>query len=167
MRWVDGGLLHQLRLKRQELRVLAKQHTWAYSLASQRRLYDVGKKANKLLVWLDKRVWERSWAREVWSKEGIHCTFNNAIAEASATYYEEVCTSVTRMPGLSEEDRGALDGELTEEEVALAMRGLQLGKAVGPNGLPAEYFRCMGSKIAKHMQAMFQEAWRVGLLPVD
>ncbi|KAJ1193197.1 hypothetical protein NDU88_002502 [Pleurodeles waltl] len=42
----EGGLLHQLRLKRYELRALAEQNARLYVLASQSRLYDVGDKAN-------------------------------------------------------------------------------------------------------------------------
>ncbi|KAJ1098591.1 hypothetical protein NDU88_003699 [Pleurodeles waltl] len=100
-RGAKGGVLHWLRLKRYERRALAEQHAWAYALATQRRLYEVGDKANKRLAWLDKRDREQSWVREVQSKDGALCGSKKPIVEDFATYYEEVYTSVTRM---SEED---------------------------------------------------------------
>ncbi|KAJ1170206.1 hypothetical protein NDU88_002087 [Pleurodeles waltl] len=65
----NNNLLHQVRLKRQELTELAGQHTWAYSVVSQWCLYDVEDKANKLLAWLDKSDWEQSWVRELGNRE--------------------------------------------------------------------------------------------------
>ncbi|KAJ1126474.1 hypothetical protein NDU88_004881, partial [Pleurodeles waltl] len=122
---VEGGLLHLLHLKWQDLHTLAEQHAWAYTLASQSQLYDVDDKDNKLLVWLDRRDRERSWVREIWNKEGAPCRSNEAIAEAFATYHEGVYALATQMtvadcrdllrdiplPELSEQERGALDAE--------------------------------------------------------
>ncbi|KAJ1186077.1 hypothetical protein NDU88_002862 [Pleurodeles waltl] len=69
----EGGVEEGLRIKRYELRALAEQHARASVMASQRQLYDVGDKANKLMAWLDKGDRERSWVREVQNKEGAVC----------------------------------------------------------------------------------------------
>ncbi|KAJ1108302.1 hypothetical protein NDU88_005678 [Pleurodeles waltl] len=71
------------------------------------------------------------------------------------------------LPELSVEERNGLDAELSEEEVTEALRELQLGKAAGPNGLPIELFKCVGSRVVKHMLAMFREAREVGVLQLD
>ncbi|KAJ1189242.1 hypothetical protein NDU88_005992 [Pleurodeles waltl] len=69
-----------------------------------------------------------------WGTRRVPPPSNDAIAKAFATCYEEVYTSMTQMieedridllqefplPWLLEEERGALDAELTEEEVASA-----------------------------------------------
>ncbi|KAJ1151339.1 hypothetical protein NDU88_004122 [Pleurodeles waltl] len=80
---------------------------------------------------------------------------------------EEDCADLLRdspLQGLSKEERDELDAELSEEEVTVALQGLQSGKAVGPNGPPMELFKCLGSKLAKHMLAMFLEARKMGAL---
>ncbi|KAJ1181013.1 hypothetical protein NDU88_006224 [Pleurodeles waltl] len=49
-RGAESDLLHQLRLKYYEQRALDERHARAYELATQRLLYDVADKANKLLA---------------------------------------------------------------------------------------------------------------------
>ncbi|KAJ1171472.1 hypothetical protein NDU88_003333 [Pleurodeles waltl] len=119
--------------------------------------------------------------RGVLAKEGTVCKSNESIAEAFAAYYEEVYTLVTQileedcaellrdipLPGLSDAEKGDLDAELTEVEVASALQGLQSGKAAGTNGVPVELFKCLGSRVTKHMLAKFREAQEVGLLSLD
>ncbi|KAJ1207148.1 hypothetical protein NDU88_002540 [Pleurodeles waltl] len=164
-------LLHQLRLKQYNLRALAEQQARAYATASQCRLYDVGDKASRLLAWLDKPNQECSCVRIIRTKEGTTCESSESIVEAFAVYYEDVYASVSQMteedcsellrdiqlPVVSESERGDLEAELTEEEVMDALRALQSGKAAGPNGLPAELFKCLGGTLTKHMLAMFKE----------
>ncbi|KAJ1202179.1 hypothetical protein NDU88_005980 [Pleurodeles waltl] len=146
-----------------------------------RRLYDVGDKAGRLLAWLDKRDQERSWVRTIRNKEGTDCESSESKVEVFAVYYEDVYTSASwmteedctdllrdiKLPSLSESERQDLEADLMEDEVADAMRGLQSGKAEGPNGLPAELFKCLGSIVTRHMLAMFEEAREVGRLPLD
>ncbi|KAJ1189151.1 hypothetical protein NDU88_005902 [Pleurodeles waltl] len=58
-RVAEDDLQHQLRLKRYELRALAE-YARAHALATQRQLYDVGDKSDKLLAWLNGRDLEKS-----------------------------------------------------------------------------------------------------------
>lgn len=72
-----------------------------------------------------------------------------------------------RLPALSAEEAGALDSDFTNDEIAQAIRNLQSGKALGPNGLPIKLYKLRPDKIAPYLRAMFGESKRVGLLPPD
>ncbi|KAJ1129438.1 hypothetical protein NDU88_007808 [Pleurodeles waltl] len=122
---------HQLRLRQQELRDLAGSRARAHALATQRHLYDVGDKANKLIVWLERRDRGRTWQVIVPEAAGQAYKTVGDIAEAFAEDYEQVYKSrveFTRVEcaelledvslwTLAPEDCNALEEELSEEEV--------------------------------------------------
>ncbi|KAJ1148710.1 hypothetical protein NDU88_001538 [Pleurodeles waltl] len=155
---------HQLRLRQQELRDLADGRARVHALATQRRLYDVGDKANKLMPWLKSRDRGRNWVVTVRDAARQACRTGGDIAEASAEYYEWLYESRVEFIGvecadllenvslqtLTPEDRDALEEEPSDEEVEQALRELQSGKTARPNGyrhegseevavLPADY----------------------------
>ncbi|KAJ1113260.1 hypothetical protein NDU88_001514 [Pleurodeles waltl] len=84
---------HCLRLKQQELRDRAENAARKYTLAVQRRLYDVVDKAGKLIVWLERRDMGRNWVGELRGTEGKSLTTGPGIAEAFASYYEQIHAS--------------------------------------------------------------------------
>ncbi|KAJ1165628.1 hypothetical protein NDU88_006047 [Pleurodeles waltl] len=143
---------YELRLRQQERRDLADNKARAYALATQRCLYDVGDKANKLTAWLAGRDRGRNWVVAVRDETGKTCMTSGDIAKAFAEYYERLYESRAKLLGvdcadllkdvslqaLSMEDRGELKEELSEEEVGQAIQELQFGKAGGPNGIPVE-----------------------------
>ncbi|KAJ1113895.1 hypothetical protein NDU88_002135 [Pleurodeles waltl] len=80
---------HRLQLRQQELRDLAENKARLCALATQRRLYVVGDKANKLIAWLERRDRGRNWFITQRRRGGTHTT-GEAIADAFATYYEQL-----------------------------------------------------------------------------
>ncbi|KAJ1093781.1 hypothetical protein NDU88_006873 [Pleurodeles waltl] len=143
----------------------------------QQRLYDVGDKDNKLLAWLDRSDQERSWVLEIEDEGGRFQrdgpTIANAFADSDGDLYpmgDADCMDLLRdihLSELEEESRVPLEEDLTVEEITQAMRGLQSGKAMGPNGLPIEMCKVMANKVATHLLAMLQTALQDGILLDD
>lgn len=172
---------HKLALKQRELRDFEDHQARAYALASQRKLYDLGDKANRVIAWLEKRDRERRWVPELVNSEGKLCVTGADIAETFAQYYEgiyqpqmgkglEDCLAFLKdvaMPRLTTEDAEILDSDITIEEVETAISNLQTGKAPGPNGFPAEAFRGVAGILAPRMLEMFVDAKQRGSLLRD
>ncbi|KAJ1085461.1 hypothetical protein NDU88_005593, partial [Pleurodeles waltl] len=126
---------HQLRLRQQELRDLADGRARAHALATQRRHYGVGDKANKLIACLVMRDKGRNWVGTVRDVVGKACSSSGDIAEAFAQYYERLHESKVKFSGvecadllkdvylrtLTPEDRDALEEGLSKEETGVAL----------------------------------------------
>ncbi|KAJ1176807.1 hypothetical protein NDU88_002074 [Pleurodeles waltl] len=91
---------HQLRLRQQELRGSADGRMRAHGLATQRRLYDVGDKANKLIVWLERRDRGRIWVVTLRDAVGQECRTSGDITEAFAEYYKWLYESRVEYTGV-------------------------------------------------------------------
>ena len=53
----------------------------------------------------------------------------------------------------------------TIQEVRDAVKSLKCGKAPGPDGIPAEVFRCGGEDLLNHLTVFFQKCWSAGEVP--
>lgn len=132
---------HQLRLKEKELKDVGINQAKFHALATQRRIYDLGDKANKMIAWLEKRDRDRNWVPGIRTAEGGIRDTGVGITEAFVQYYEGIyqtptekgeqdCTDFLhdiRLPTLDQEDRTMLDSDITVEEVEAAMGDLQAG----------------------------------------
>ncbi|KAJ1091677.1 hypothetical protein NDU88_004794 [Pleurodeles waltl] len=127
MRWrglaVMGVLpvqVHQLRLLQPEFKDLAEDSARSQALAVQCRLYDVGDKPGKLLVWLDRREKGMHWVVEI-RDEKLGFTFqgsnsNETSSEECAEFLWDIALKI-----LSGEERRELELDLTVEEVRSAV----------------------------------------------
>ncbi|KAJ1136703.1 hypothetical protein NDU88_003118 [Pleurodeles waltl] len=68
---------------------------------------------------------------------------------------------------LAEDARVHLDEELTENEIALPLAGLQPVMAPGPNGFPVEFFKTFMPQLGKHDMQVLQNASDTELLPLE
>ncbi|KAJ1127304.1 hypothetical protein NDU88_005707 [Pleurodeles waltl] len=108
-------------------------------------------------------------------------TTGATIVEPFADYYENLYASKTDMSAevckdflrdiqlqeLQKDDRDALEVEMMEEEVTLALRDLQMGKAAVLNGIPVKLYKGMATVIASPLPEMHKEARDKGCLPAD
>ncbi|KAJ1143658.1 hypothetical protein NDU88_009963 [Pleurodeles waltl] len=144
-------------------------------------LYDKGDKVNKQLAWLERREQGRNWVAEIKDEAGGQHTTGEAIAEPFDAYYDQIYSSMAAhtnadcmellgdlpLVELHAEDREVLDQDITVEEDQGPIMETRSGKAVGPNGLPVELYKCMANIVAPHMLAMFQAFRKEGTVPMD
>ncbi|KAJ1097427.1 hypothetical protein NDU88_002546 [Pleurodeles waltl] len=169
----------KLQLRQQELWSQVEYRARNYAITAQRRVYEVGDKAGKLLAWPEQRDSESSGVLKKENAESILQTTGITIAKAFAEYYEDLYASKTTMSTadcadflrgihlqvLQGEDRDALEVVMKEEEVAIL--DLQSGKAPGPNELPVDLYKGLTSTITGPRLAMFREVCERGCLPAD
>ncbi|XP_078542335.1 adhesion G protein-coupled receptor E3-like [Lissotriton helveticus] len=86
--------------------------------------------------------------------------YENLYRSKSTRQESEVTDLLSEMqlPQLTEEDKVFLDSDLYQEEIAQTIRTLQLGKAMGPNGLPIERYKLKPDRIAPYLKSMYKES---------
>ncbi|XP_078542147.1 IgGFc-binding protein-like [Lissotriton helveticus] len=136
----------------------------------------MGDKAGKLLAWLDRRDRRDRWIAQLTVEGDVPIRDPGAIVQALATHYETVYASAStisedeaytyikdlKMPVLTEEETRALDVDLTTEEIRLAIKALQTGKALGPNGIPVDLYKQQAETLAPHLLHMFKDSLETG-----
>ena len=60
-----------------------------------------------------------------------------------------------------------LDAIPTKEELSEAIREISSGKAPGLDGIPAEIFKCGGSKLLDTLHQLLCKCWELGSVPQD
>lgn len=68
-------------------------------------------------------------------------------------------------PQIEECERSSLGANLTLDEISLAIRCMNSGKAAGPDGLPIEIYKKFESKLRTPLLEMFSESLQKGILP--
>ena len=69
------------------------------------------------------------------------------------------------LPRLSDLQKSDLDRPITSEEIMAVIKGLPSGKAPGPDGFTAEFFKCYVSELTPLLLSMYNEAFVKGELP--
>src|SRR6478609_8384580 len=60
-----------------------------------------------------------------------------------------------------------LDSEVTNAEVTNAIEALKVGKAIGPDGIPAEFWKVPEAKGTKELVELCKEMYVKGIWPSD
>jgi len=68
---------------------------------------------------------------------------------------------------LSEDEKEALDGTLTVEDLYDAMDSMNSGKAPGHDRIPIEFYKKFRQKLAQPLLDMFNESYKTGTLPLS
>ena len=69
------------------------------------------------------------------------------------------------LPRLSESQKTDLDRPITSEEIIRVIKGLPTGKAPGPDGFTAEFFKCYVTELTPLLFTMYNGAFVKGELP--
>lgn len=70
------------------------------------------------------------------------------------------------LPTLVQEDRNALNAELTVSEILDTIKTMKCGKAPGPDGYSSEFYKEFGDLLSPHLFKLYTQAYNVGrLLP--
>lgn len=74
---------------------------------------------------------------------------------AGVTQQQETFLDQLQFQSLSEDEKEALDGALTVEDLYDAMKSMNSGKAPGPDGIPIEFYKKFKQKLAQLLLDMF------------
>ena len=165
--------LHALNIKKREYQDLVTNAAKATYIATQRKLYNVGKKAAKLLAWLDKRDQGDRWVLEIAQDAGPPVKDSKEIAATFADYYTQLYKKSVKMTAedsrellndlpmstLSESDRWTPDAALTLEGIEKDIQDMKVGKALGLNGIPIELYKLMPDTLVEKCGSMVRVAY--------
>uniref|UniRef100_A0A8C5M2S8 Reverse transcriptase domain-containing protein n=1 Tax=Leptobrachium leishanense TaxID=445787 RepID=A0A8C5M2S8_9ANUR len=129
-------------------------------------------KPGRLLARLLKQQRRRTYVPEIRTLTGKVTPDPNEIARSFREYYSALYNSVedggppsmelidnflaTRIPYRLTKEQGApLSSPVTTEEVSVALKRQKNGKAPGPDGLPASYYKKFGDTLIPHMVQVF------------
>lgn len=68
-------------------------------------------------------------------------------------------------PSLSPDTRLSLNQPLTISEIQTAINSMHSGRAPGPDGFPAEYYKIFSSRLVPILKSMYDESLETGCLP--
>lgn len=146
----------------------------------RQKYFESGDKAGRLLARYIKQQESMATITAVQSQGGVLMTKSADINDTFRKFYMELYTSTSSgtedeilsflkgldLPTLSEEQRETLDGPIMAEEIIKVISNLQCGKAPGPDGLTAEFFKCFSEELTPLLLQMYNEAFERGTLPL-
>lgn len=172
------GLRELTRLKYQYNNILSQKVE--FNLFRARQIYfESGDKAGKLLARYIKQRESASTIPAIRSQAGDIVTatveINKIFKEFYINLYSSTSTSTDKdiesfvrplgLPKLTEEQRQFLDSDITMEELRAVINDLPTGKAPGPDGYTAEFFKSFATELAPALLEMYKEALERGILP--
>ena len=160
-----------------ELRALQRRKTEAAALRAKVDDLLYGEKYSAYFLGLEKSKQERQTIAALTTTGGRRVVEEEEIEEEVVSFYqalykdEKVDTEggeglVGGVKGrLSVEASRGLEGEVREEEVARAIQGLARRKSPGEDGLPAELYVALKTKLVPVLTSLFNEMVREGKAP--
>lgn len=141
----------------------------------------MGDKAGKLIAWLDKKERTSRCVARLELASGEEVKDPQDLAVAFAQHYETVYTPSVkasieenlafikdiRLPTLDAQQLCTLEAPLTADEITAAIKGLQPGKALGPTGIPVEFYKRKADALGPHLVKMYEDSLKKGILPRD
>lgn len=165
-----------LRAKYDKLMIdkVAKSLLW-----TKQTYYDQGEKAGKLLAWRIKKMQADRSISSIKTDTGELSTdpieINTSFKKFYEKLYESECSAdeefqnafLDQLPFkvISEEDKEFLDNPITKEEILEAIGDMNNGRAPGPDGLPAQFYKVFKNKLVQPLINMFNESCESGILP--
>lgn len=178
-RMSQEGLRELTRLKYQHNTILSQKAEYNLFRAKQ-TYFESGDKAGKLLARYIKQRELASTIPAVGSPAGDVCTatvdINRVFKEFYINLYSSMSNSIDEemhtfleplgLPKLTEEQKQFLDSDISVEELEEVIRAMPSGKAPGPDGFTAEFFKSFATELAPRLLEVYKEALERGELPL-
>ena len=87
---------------------------------------------------------------------------NSTLHNTQETYIEDFLATDNEHPVLDDSEQALCEGEITEQEVAEALRSMKNGSAPGSDGLTTEFYKFFWSKLKKILIASFKHSREIG-----
>lgn len=173
-----NGLRELTRLKYKYNNLLSQKVEFNLFRARQ-TYFESGDKAGKLLASYIKQRDSASTIPAVRSPSGEIFTATGDINKTFKEFYTDLYSSTSistdeeihtfleplGLPKLTEGEREFLDADITREELIEVINALPAGKAPGPDGFTAEFFKSFAPELAPYLLEVYTEALEKGVLP--
>ena len=148
-------------------------------LRSRCRYEDLGEKPTKYFLNLESRNYQEKVINNLIDENGEEIYTTQDILETQKKYYKNLYdekiqideTPICELIGenenkLNNEEVQSLEGELTYEELTLALKNMKNSKSPGNDGFTAEFFKFFWVDLGKYILRSINYAYRNGLLSV-
>lgn len=147
-------LLKKRLLLQTEFNILSTQQAEYLISKSRSTYYEHGEKAGRLLAW---QVRQHSAGQDIPvinNDQGRRCCNNSEINACFSKFYQLLYTSESslnaaeleaffkdvKIPSVNSDLSDELEKDFSLEEISSAIKSMQSGKALGPDGFPTEFF---------------------------
>lgn len=150
---------------------------------NKQRFFEQGDRNGRLLAMLAQHDKPLTVIPSVVSPSGESASSLPDLLEAFRQYYSSLYTSVLHsdfrpqdlapwldplaLGWLSDGERESLVGPITPEEVLKAIRSFPVGKSLGPDGLPIEFYKNHGDLLAPKLAQLYSQCLADGALPAS
>lgn len=148
-------------------------------LRLRQTFYDQGEKPGRLLAWQIKKLDSQKAISTIRNEQGDLTSNPQEINEAFLSFYKAVYCSDQSIntanqmafldgldiPCISENDKQALDKELSLGDVCAAILDMKGSKAPGPDGIPIDIYKTFSEKLTTPLLDMYKESFEQGCLP--
>ena len=165
--------------KKEKLQEIRKVKLEGVMLRSRCRYEDLGEKPTKYFLNLESRNYQEKVINNLIDENGEEVYTTQDILETQKKYYKNLYdekiqideTPICELIGenenkLNNEEVQSLEGELTYEELTLALKNMKNSKSPGNDGFTAEFFKFFWVDLGKYILRSINYAYRNGLLSV-
>lgn len=147
---------------------------------ARQNMYEHGDKAGRYLSYLTKKKADSQIISSVIDSSGKQAFDTITINNAFKTFYEKLYKSGLEtdntekmndffsslsFPSLSVDQKTSLQAPISKKEVLDAIKVLQSGKALGPDGLSSEFYKEFHDLLIDPLLDMFNDSLKKGILP--
>ena len=161
-----GGNVEKYLIAKQELAEIERKKCRGAAIRSKIKYLEEGEKCTSFFLGLEKRKQNKMWINALKKDNKIIKETDEVLCEVQAffgkLYTKQTCDNVemNRALGalkrkLNLEDREWCDKTIEEEEIRIAIKSLSKGKSPGSDGLTAEFFQGLQSKLMPILYNLF------------
>lgn len=175
----SADLYKQKRMLQSEFETLSIKETEKLLLRTRQKIYEHGEKAGRLLSHQLRQSISSHSISEIRVNSHHTVTDPEQISKAFKKFDQDLYTSQTKctpteinsfldkvnIPKIDLDQQQTLDRPISAAEVLLAIGSLQSGKAQGPDGFSADFYKAFASKLINLLCEVFLEVHRTNKLP--
>uniref|UniRef100_A0A670IB05 Reverse transcriptase domain-containing protein n=1 Tax=Podarcis muralis TaxID=64176 RepID=A0A670IB05_PODMU len=173
----DEESLHTIKILQSQYTLLTNQEIeWKIKMMKQ-RYFESANKPGKYLAWQLRKKQKQNVINKIMVEEEL-IVDPKRIQKNFLKFYEQLYKKGEEDPTkiekylenckgktITEEERLQLNRPINIEEIQNAMKKMKLGKAPGPDGLPAKYYKVLGSQLSTVLGDTMNNIIRGGKIP--
>ncbi len=177
----EDEILEEIESIKGELHKFVRERTQGAMIRSKATWYQEGEKPTKYFLGLEKRNFANKTISRLELADGTIVSQKDRILKEEKSFYESllstcnppeqsnIYTEFMTSPHevLKDVDKRSCEGELSEKEIADALKATANNKSPGNDGLPAEFYKVFWLKIKKYLLAALKKSFEQGKLSIS